>query len=502
MALTLSPMEKRYSSSVTRQLGYGLTKPFLRGGASLKAFIHDDFILNSKVAEQLYHKYAENMPIFDYHCHLEPKEIFEDKRYSNLTEIWLGGDHYKWRLMRANGVDEKYITGNAEPYEKFLKWAETVPKTLGNPLYHWTHLELKRFFGIDELLSPKTALKIWEACNKKLAEKDFTARSLIVRSNVKALCTTDDPADDLKYHIELSKAEDFPVKVLPTFRPDRAFDLTNKGFAGYMSCLSKAAGMSISSFDELVGALKNRAEFFKSVGCLVSDIAFGNLDFTEGTPAEADKALKSIISGEAPSKHECDVYNTQLMLELGKIYNSLGFVMQIHMGAIRNNNSGMFERIGANTGFDAIGNCISADSLAALLNAMDRTNELPRTILYSLNDLDNAKIASIMGCFQGGGIAGKLQLGSAWWFNDHLDGMRYQLKTLGNIGLLSSFVGMLTDSRSFLSYPRHEYFRRILCDLLGEWVQRGEVPMDEELLGAMVEDICFNNVARYFGMNF
>ena len=467
----------------------------------MKAFIHDDFILNSKMAQRLYHKYAKDKPIFDYHCHLDPREIYEDKKYNNITEIWLGGDHYKWRLMRANGIDEKYITGNADPYEKFLKWADTISRALGNPLYHWTHLELKRYFDIDELLNPKTAPMIWEICNKKLCEKGFTARSLIIKSNVKALCTTDDPADDLKYHIALSKDNDFPVKVLPTFRPDRAMDITSKDFADYISVLSGASGIEITSFGSLVDALKKRAEFFKSVGCKVADISFSELQFTEGTSSEADEFFRKALSGKALSLHEINVYRTQLLVALGRICHSMDFAMQLHMCVIRNTNTRMFEKIGPNTGFDAIGNTISADSLARLLNAMDKTDELPKTILYSLNDLDNAKIASIMGCFQGGGIMGKLQLGSAWWFNDHLDGMRYQLKTLGNIGLLSTFIGMLTDSRSFLSYPRHEYFRRILCDLLGEWAEKGEVPMDEELLGQIVEDICFDNAVRYFGLN-
>lgn len=469
---------------------------------STRSFINDDFILNNKMAQRLYHRYAENKPIFDYHCHLDPKEIYEDKRYDNLTEVWLGEDHYKWRLMRANGVDEKYITGDAEPYEKFLKWAETISRAIGNPLYHWTHLELKRYFDIDELLNPKTAPMIWEVCNKKLAQKDFSARALILKSNVVGLCTTDDPTDDLRYHIALSKEKDFPVKVLPAFRPERTLDLTAKDFSDYISTLSQVSGIDITSFSALVDALKNRAEFFKSVGCKVADISFSGFDFTEGTLSETDEAFKKALSGKALTPYEINVYKSQLLVALGRICHSMDFALQLHMSVIRNNNSRMFEKTGPHTGFDAIGNGISADSLAKLLNAMDKTDELPKTILYSLNGLDNAKIASIMGCFQGGGIAGKLQLGSAWWFNDHIDGMRYQLKTLGNIGLLSTFIGMLTDSRSFLSYPRHEYFRRILCGLLGEWAENGEVPMDEELLGRIVEDICFDNAVRYFGLNF
>ncbi len=467
----------------------------------MKAFIHDDFMLNTDTAKQLYHEHAEDMPIFDYHCHLSPSEILEDKSFSNMTEIWLGGDHYKWRLMRANGVEEQYITGDADPYDKFLKWAETLPRALGNPLYHWTHLELKRYFGVDELLSPRTARKIWEACNEKLAQKDYSARSLIRGSNVRALCTTDDPADDLHCHIELKKAKDFPVKVLPTFRPEAAFNLAAKGFAAYISQLSRTAGITITSFDELVEALRIRAQFFKSVGCRISDISFGSFAFSEGTAEDADKAFKKALAGGGLSQADIDIYRTRLLVALGNIYASLDFVMQVHMGVIRNSNERMFGLVGPDTGFDAIGDGISADDLAKLLNAMDKAGGLPRTILYCLNEQDNAKIASIMGCFQGGGMPGKLQLGAAWWFNDHKDGMLNQLKTLGNLGLLGNFVGMLTDSRSFLSYPRHEYFRRILCDLIGEWAEKGEVPQDEELLGSMIEDICYNNAVRYFGMN-
>jgi len=467
----------------------------------VKAFIHDDFMLSTDTAKRLYQMHAVNMPIFDYHCHLSPRDILEDKSFSDMTEIWLGSDHYKWRLMRANGVEERYITGDADPYDKFLKWAETLPKALGNPLYHWTHLELKRYFGVDELLSPRTAPEIWKACNEMLAREDFSARSLIKRSNVRVLCTTDDPVDDLSCHIELDKAGDFQVKVLPTFRPDAAFNLASKGFTAYISRLSEASGISISSFDELVEALRVRALFFKSAGCRISDISFGSFNFSEGSVSDADNAFRKALAGDSISQADIDAYRTWLMVALGSIYSSLEFVMQVHMGVIHNTNERMFDLVGPDTGFDAIGNGISANDLARLLNAMCKNGGLPKMILYCLNDQDNAKIASIIGCFQGGGIPGKLQLGAAWWFNDHKDGMLNQLRTLGNLGLLGNFVGMLTDSRSFLSYPRHEYFRRVLCDLIGEWAERGEVPQDGDLLGQMVEDICYNNAVRYFSMN-
>lgn len=465
----------------------------------MKTFIDDNFMLNSPTAVRLYHEYAKTMPIFDYHCHLNPKEILEDKKYSDLTEIWLGGDHYKWRLMRANGVDEKYVTGDVDPYDKFLKWAETIPKCVGNPLYHWTHLELKRFFDIDEILCPESAPEVWKACNAKLVDPEFSARSLIRNSNVKALCTTDDPIDDLENHFELTKDETFSVKVLPTFRPDKALHLENAGFTDWIARLTEAAGMKITTFEELVQALEKRAEFFKTAGCRVSDHSFGYPDFTKGTLEEAQSAFQKALAGEKLSQEDINAYKTYLMHALGRIYHRLDFAMQLHLGVIRNTNTKMFKITGPDTGFDCIGNGISADSLVALFDGMNKTDELPRTVVYCLNDKDNEKIASILGCFQSG-FSGKMQLGSAWWYNDQRDGMLAQMKTVGNYGLLSHFIGMLTDSRSFLSYTRHEYFRRILCDLLGTWAESGEVPMDYILLGGMVKDICYNNAVQYFGL--
>lgn len=463
----------------------------------MEGFINENFLLNSKPAVRLYHEYAKKMPIFDFHCHLNPQEILEDKKYADLAEVWLSGDHYKWRLMRANGIDEKYITGNADSYEKFLKWADTISKAIGNPLYHWTHLELKRYFGVDKLLNSQTAPEIWEACNEKFKE-GITARSLIKSSNVKALCTTDDPVDELKAHIEISKDKNFGVKVLPTFRPERAFLLEAPGFVEYMKRLSSVAEIDIKTFDDVVKALSKRAEFFKSVGCVLSDHSFGYPDFTVSSVEDARTAFSKALKGEVPTQAEIKAYHTELMLALGRIYSNMGFVMQLHVGVIRNNNALMLEKVGKDTGFDAIGDGISAASLAALLDGLEKTDELPKTVVYCLNDNENDKIASILGCYQKGPTVGKLQLGSAWWFNDHYDGMVKQLKALSNIGLLSSFIGMLTDSRSILSYTRHEYFRRILCNLIGDWAQNGYVLMDFKLLGGMVEDICYNNAVNFF----
>ncbi|HBR02055.1 MAG TPA: glucuronate isomerase [Ruminiclostridium sp.] len=466
----------------------------------MKTFISDSFLLHSSMAEKLYHKYADKMPVFDYHCHLNPKDILADRRFQNLTEIWLEEDHYKWRLMRFCGVEEEYITGKADPYEKFLKWARTVPKIMGNPLYHWIHLELKRYFDIDELLNPKTAPEIWKACNEKLSKEEYSVRSLIVRCNIRVLCTTDDPADDLASHLELAGDKSFPVKILPSFRPEKAVNIESKGFAEYMARLSKASGIRISSFGDVVKALEDRAEYFRGAGCLTSDISLHSPDFTKGTMEDAERGLKKSLAGGEPTEAEINAYKRHLLIALGRIYNRLDFCSQLHMGVLRNNNSRMYPATGPDAGFDAMGDGVSARSLISLLDTLDKTCELPKTIIYGLDENDHAKILSIIGCYQGGGLCGKLQLGSAWWFNDHIEGIRRQLSTLASMGALGSFIGMLTDSRSFLSCTRHEYFRRILCDLIGRWAENGEVPYDEELLGGMVQDICFYNAVRYFGL--
>lgn len=466
----------------------------------MKPFMDEKFLLNNETAIRLYEDYAKDMPIFDYHCHLNPKEIAENKKYRNITEVWLGGDHYKWRAMRSNGVEEKYITGDAPDKEKFLKWAETMASCIGNPLYHWTHLELKRYFGIDKLLSPDTAEEIWEECNRLLQQEEFTARGLITRSNVKAIGTTDDPTDSLEYHIAIAKDPTFDVKVLPAFRPDKSFNIDKPGFVEWMEKLGNVVGKEIKTFADVKEALKQRVDFFHEVGCRISDHALDPITYVEATEEEATAILQKALKGETISEEEVKKYKTQVMVFLGRQYAAHGWVMQLHMGTIRNNSSRMFKLLGADTGFDAIADYTIAESLSKFLNRLDETDELPKTILYCLNPRDNEVLGTIIGCFQGGGIPGKMQFGSGWWFNDQKDGMIRQMVALANLGLLSRFVGMLTDSRSFLSYTRHEYFRRILCNLLGEWVESGEAPNDMKLLGSMVQNICFNNAKNYFGI--
>ncbi len=465
----------------------------------MKDFMNDDFLLENPTAISLYHQYAKDMPIFDYHCHLSPKEIAENKQYRNITELWLGGDHYKWRAIRSNGIDEAYITGSASDKEKFLKWAETIPYCIGNPLYHWTHLELRRYFGINDLLSPDTAESIWERCNQLLQTPEFTARSLIKRSNVKALCTTDDPVDSLEYHLMLAEDKSFDVKVLPTFRPDKAMNIEKPDFTQWLKKLEQAAGFAIKGFEDLKKALEARIAFFHKAGCRISDHGLDPLVFLEGTESQADAVLVKALSGQALSQPEIDLYKTQVLLFLGREYARMGWTMQLHMGTIRNSNTRMLKTLGPDTGFDTMGDWNLTLPLSRLLDALDQTQSLPKTILYSLNPRDNEAFGTLIGCFQGG-IPGKMQLGSAWWFNDQKDGMERQLIALANLGLLSRFVGMLTDSRSFLSYIRHEYFRRILCNILGKWVENGEAPNDMNLLGNMVRNICFNNARDYFGI--
>ena len=440
----------------------------------------------------------KTMPIIDFHCHLNPKEIADDKKYRNITELWLGGDHYKWRAMRSNGVEERYITGDAADKEKFMKWAQTVPCCIGNPLYHWTHLELRRYFGIDKLLSPDTAEEIWERCNEILASGQLSARDLIKRSNVKVICTTDDPADTLEYHQTIAADKAFDVKVLPAFRPDKAINIDKDGFAEYLAKLGKAANISIKNFEDLKKALAARIQFFHDAGCRVSDHALDPIVYSESSEEEATRILGKALSGQALTEIEIKKYKSQVLLFVGREYAKRNWVMQMHMGTLRNTNSRMMKLLGPDTGFDTIGDYTFAEALAKVLNALDETDELPKTILYCLNPRDNEVLGTIIGCFQGGGIPGKLQFGSGWWFNDQKDGMVRQMTALANLGLLSRFVGMLTDSRSFTSYTRHEYFRRILCNLIGEWVENGEAPDDIKLLGGMVKDICYNNAARVF----
>ncbi|HVN94845.1 MAG TPA: glucuronate isomerase [Syntrophorhabdaceae bacterium] len=464
----------------------------------MKAFMDENFLLNNKTAEALYHDHAKDMPIIDYHCHLNPREIAEDKKYRNIAELWLGGDHYKWRAMRSNGVEERCITGDASDKEKFLSWAYTIPRCIGNPLYHWTHLELKRYFAIDTLLSPETAEEIWERCNEVLTSGRLSARDLIRRSRVKVICTTDDPADALEYHRAIALDERFDVKVFPAFRPDKALGIEKDGFREYLAKLESAAKVSINDFGTLQGALVKQIQFFHDAGCRAADHALDPVVYTESSEKEAAHAFDKALRGQALTEIEVKKYKTYLVLFVGREYAKKGWVMQMHMGAIRNTNRRMMRVLGPDTGFDAIGDFSFAEDLTGVLDALDYTDELPRTILYCLNPRDNEMLACIIGCFQGGNIPGKLQFGSAWWFNDQKDGMVRQITALANLGLLSRFVGMLTDSRSFMSYARHEYFRRILCNLIGEWVEDGEAPNDLELLGGMVRDICYHNAASYF----
>lgn len=463
-------------------------------------FMDENFLLTTKTAQKLYYNYAANQPIYDYHCHLSPKEIYEDKEYKNITEIWLYGDHYKWRFMRSMGVSEDLCTGDASDYEKFLAYAKCIQYAIGNPLYHWTHLELKRFFGIEECLSEKTAPKIWEEVNKKIAGGDFTARKLITRSNVILIATTDDPADTLEYHKKLKEDKWFMTKVVPTFRPDNAVNIEKTDYCQYIEKLSKAYGHQIASFDDLKKALSAMMDKFGELGCKISDHAVVYMPYVYTDDNEADKVFKNALSGRITDEKSAEIFKTRLLLFLGEQYAIRGWVMQLHIAALRNNNTKMFYKLGPDTGFDSIADEKIAEKLSKFMDALDQKDLLPKTILYTLNPKDNYVLATMLGNFQGGGIKGKIQFGSGWWFNDQIDGMKAQMKALANLGALSAFVGMLTDSRSFLSYPRHEYFRRILCSVLGEWVENGEYPEDYEALSKIVKDICFLNAVEYFDM--
>ena len=463
----------------------------------MRKFMDSDFLLKSDVSKKLY-EYAEKMPIFDYHCHLNPKEIAENKSYENITQIWLYGDHYKWRAMRSNGIDEKYITGDATDFEKFLAFAETMEYAYGNPLFHWSHLELKRYFGIEEVLNRKTAEVIWNKANELLKTEDFRAKKLIERSNVKALCTTDDPIDTLEYHQEILKDENFKVKVLPTFRPDKAIYLEKEDYLIWLKNLEKVSEENIETFEKLVAVLETRVEYFKANGCLVTDHSLEAPFFTRDSENKIEEIFKKRLADEKLTKEEADIYKTEIFLALGKIYYKNDLGMQLHMGALRNNNERMFKRLGADVGFDSIADNNYGEVLSKLLNSLDVNGELPKTILYCLNPKDNEVLGTMIGNFQNSDTPGKIQFGSGWWFNDQKDGMIRQMTALSQLGLLRRFVGMLTDSRSFLSYTRHEYFRRILCNLVGTWVEDGEVPYDEEILKAMIEEICFINAKNYF----
>ena len=462
----------------------------------MKKFMDDDFVLKNETAKKLYHGYAKDMPIFDFHCHLSVEEIYNDKKFSSITEAWLGGDHYKWRLLREMGVEEKYITGDGGDYEKFLKYAEVMPYAIGNPIFHWTHLELRRYFGINDILSPKTAEKIYNQCNEKL--KTLTARKMITESNVKKLFTTDDPVDDLRFHKLLKEDPSFNVEVGPAFRPDKAINIEQPAFKPYISKLSEVSGVEIDGAESLLKALTKRVDYFDEAGCVCSDHALDNVMYLPASDEEVDKIVKKALAGEALSREEIERYKGWLLVRLGREYSKRGWVQQYHIGALRNNSERRLRLLGPDTGFDAIDDHVFAKKLSMLLDALDSTDELPKTILYCLNPRDNEVLAALMNCFQHAGVVGKIQFGSAWWFNDQKDGMERQLTALSQVGLLSKFVGMLTDSRSFLSYTRHEYFRRILCNMLGTLIEEGEYPDDIEFVGEIVRDICYNNAIKYF----
>lgn len=465
----------------------------------MKPFMDKDLLLQTETARKLYHEEAEGLPIIDYHCHLNPREVAEDHRFANITELWLGGDHYKWRALRSNGVDEHFITGDASDWEKFEKWAETVPYCMRNPIYHWTHLELRTAFGIQKLLNPSTAREIYEECNEKLRQPEFSARGLMRRYRVEVVCTTDDPADSLEYHKQTAQSG-FEIKVLPTWRPDKAMAIENpKAYRAYIEQLSQAAGCEIHSYADLLDALQKRHDYFASLGCRLSDHGLTEFYADEFTENEVDSIFRKVMDGQQPTEKELGQFRSALLLEFGRQDARAGWTQQFHYGPIRNNNSRMMQLLGPDSGFDSIGTPNTALQMARFLDCLCLEGNLPQTILYNINPADNEMLAAMIGNFQEGPVPGKIQFGSGWWFNDQKEGMERQMNTLSLLGLLSRFVGMLTDSRSFLSYPRHEYFRRTLCNLLGRDVENGELPEEEmPRIREMVRDICYWNAKRYF----
>ena len=469
----------------------------------MKKFMDEDFLLENDTAKHLFDDFAtmRNTPVIDYHCHINPKEIYEDRQFENITQVWLGGDHYKWRQLRTLGVDEKYITGDASDYEKFLKWAEIMPSLIGNPLYHWSHLELRYYFGYEGNLNKNTADEVWNLVNEKLKTPEFSARNLIKKSNVKLICTTDDPADSLEWHQKLKEDKSFDVQVLPAWRPDKAMNIEKTDFAEYIKKLGEARGVDICDFESLKWALIKSLDFFEKAGCMVSDHGLEYVMYNPSSEEEVDAVFKKALAGEKVSREEELKYKTAFMLFAAGECHRRNWVMQLHYGCKRDNNKYMFARIGADTGFDAINDYTPSAQLADFLNALAVEEKIPKTIVYSLNPTDNAAIGTIIGCFQGGGVKNRIQQGSAWWFNDNIIGMTEQMKSLANLSSLAGFVGMLTDSRSFLSYTRHEYFRRILCNMIGTWVENGEYPDDDELLEPIIKGISYNNAVEYFGFD-
>ena len=465
----------------------------------MKEFMGKDFLLSNETAKHLYHDYAEKMPIIDYHCHISQKEIYDNKQFSTITEVWLGGDHYKWRQMRANGIDEKYITGDASDLDKFKAWAKTLSHLIGNPLYHWSHLELQRYFGIYEPLTEDNAEEIFNKCNEVL--KTLTVRKILEDSKVNIVCTTDDPCDDLATHKLLQEDKTMKTLVVPCFRPDKANNIEKVDYLDYVKRLETASGMSIKSFKDLCAAIDSRIEFFASMGCRASDHALEYVMYEPASEEKVEEIFAKRLGGEMVTRKEELIFKTAFMRHLASVYTKKGWAMQLHYGCKRDNNKKMFDILGPDTGYDTINNYAPSSEMADFLNSLNVEGNLPRTIIYSLNPNDNAAIVTTMNCFQGDGIKGKLQHGSAWWFNDHKKGMQEQMETLANDGMLANFIGMLTDSRSFLSYTRHEYFRRILCDFIGTLVENGEYPNDDKVLKEIVEDISYNNAVNYLGFN-
>ncbi|NML63705.1 glucuronate isomerase [Hymenobacter sp. RP-2-7] len=462
-------------------------------------FLSDDFLLHTPTARHLYHEHAAPQPIIDYHCHLPPDQIAQNRQFENVTQIWLYGDHYKWRAMRANGVDERFVTGDASDWEKFEKWAETVPYTVRNPLYHWTHLELRRYFSITELLNKDSARRIWEQCNALLQTPEYRVQGLLRKMNVRTVCTTDDPADTLEHHQAL-REQGFEVQILPTFRPDKAMTPEAADYPAYLERLGAAAGKNIETYSDLLAALRQRHDYFATLGCRLSDHGLERVYAVPYTDEQVAAIFAKAKTGQALSPAEVEQFKSAMLVELAVLDWEKGWTQQFHLGALRNNNTRALRQLGPDTGWDSIGDFGQATSLSRFLDTLDNQNKLAKTILYNLNPADNDLFATMIGNFQDGSVAGKMQFGSGWWFLDQKDGMEKQLTALSNMGLLSRFVGMLTDSRSFLSYPRHEYFRRILCNLLGGDVERGELPAEElPWLGELVERICYGNAREYFG---
>ena len=466
-----------------------------------KLFMGEDFLLQTKTAELLYNEYAKQMPIIDYHCHLSPQQIAEDIKFENITQAWLYGDHYKWRAMRTSGVDESYCTGNKSDYEKFEKWAATVPYTMRNPLYHWTHLELKRYFGIEEILNANTAKLVYDNASAQIQTDAFSIKNLIRKMNVKVICTTDDPIDSLEYHKTLAES-DFEVKIKPAFRPDKAMEVASAAnFVAYVKKLEAVTNLSVASFEDYLFALQNRHDFFASMGCSVSDHGLEEIYVEDFTGQEIETIFSKVYGGKELNLLEQRKFKSCMLLHFAEWDWEKGWVQQYHLGALRNNNSRMLSKLGPDTGWDSIGDFSQAAALSKFLNKLDSEDKLAKTIIYNLNPADNELMASMIGNFNDGSVAGKIQFGSGWWFLDQKDGIIKQLNALSNMGLVSRFVGMLTDSRSFLSFPRHEYFRRILCNLFGDEIENGELPNDTKWVGQIIQDICYNNANDYFGWN-